>query len=75
MYALELGFMLDVAEVAFLGALNRQESRGGHARLDFTTRDDPNWLKHTLALKTPEGPRLDFSAVNISLWEPVERKY
>ncbi|OGF98198.1 MAG: fumarate reductase (quinol) flavoprotein subunit [Candidatus Glassbacteria bacterium RIFCSPLOWO2_12_FULL_58_11] len=75
MYALELGFMLDVAEVAFIGAFNRQESRGGHARLDFTKRDDPNWLKHTLALRTPEGPRLDFSAVNISLWEPVERKY
>jgi len=75
MYTLELGFMLDVAEVAFTSALSREESRGSHARLDFPTRDDENWLKHTLATFSAEGPKLDFSPVDISSWKPVERKY
>ena len=75
MYTLELGFMLDVAEVAFIGALNREESRGGHARLDFAKRDDDKWLKHTMATFSTEGPKLDFSSVEISMWKPVERKY
>ena len=75
MYTLELGFMLDVAEVAFNGALNREESRGSHARLDFPTRDDEKWLKHTLATFSAEGPEFDFSDVDISVWKPVERKY
>ncbi len=75
MYTLELGFMLDVAEVAFNGALNREESRGSHARLDFTKRDDEKWLKHTLATFSAEGPKFDFSPVDISSWKPVERTY
>ncbi len=75
MYALELGCMLDLAEVAFLGALRRQESRGGHARLDFTTRDDENWLKHTVARWTPDVPEFSYSDVTIDTWKPVERKY
>jgi len=73
--ALETGFMIDVAEVAILGALTRTESRGGHARRDFKTRDDENWLKHTMAHFTENGPEMDYSPVNISMWEPVERKY
>ncbi|HSM71403.1 MAG TPA: succinate dehydrogenase/fumarate reductase flavoprotein subunit [Anaerolineales bacterium] len=73
--ALETGFMLDVAEVATLGGLNRTESRGSHARRDFKTRDDENWLKHTMAYFTEEGPRLEYSPVDISMWKPVERKY
>ena len=73
--ALETGFMIEVAEVAILGALTRTESRGGHARRDFKTRDDENWLKHTMAHFTENGPELDYSPVNISMWEPVERKY
>jgi len=75
MYALELGFMLEMAEVTMEGGLLRQESRGGHARLDFTARDDDNWLKHTVARYTPDGPEFDYSEVNITTWEPVERKY
>ncbi len=75
MYALELGCMLDLAEVAFIGALRRQESRGGHARLDYTARDDENWLKHTVAHWTPDGPKLSYSDVTINTWKPVERKY
>lgn len=73
--ALETGFMIDVAEAATLGALARTESRGGHARRDFKTRDDENWLKHTMAYFTHAGPRLDYIPVNISMWTPVERKY
>jgi succinate dehydrogenase / fumarate reductase flavoprotein subunit len=74
-HALETGFMLDVAEVATAGALARQESRGGHARRDFPKRDDERWLKHTLATRTPRGPRLDYLPVSITMWQPVERKY
>ncbi len=73
--AIETGFMIDVAEVATLGALTRTESRGGHARRDFQVRDDENWLKHTMANFTPEGPKLDYIPVDISMWKPVERKY
>jgi succinate dehydrogenase / fumarate reductase flavoprotein subunit len=73
--AIETGFMIDVAEVATLGALTRTESRGGHARRDYKTRDDENWLKHTMACFTPDGPELDYIPVNVSMWKPVERKY
>ena len=73
--AIETGFMIDVAEVATLGGLTRTESRGGHARRDFKVRDDENWLKHTMAHFTSEGPKLDYSPVDISMWKPVERKY
>ncbi|MFC2075493.1 succinate dehydrogenase/fumarate reductase flavoprotein subunit [candidate division KSB1 bacterium] len=74
-YAIELGFMLDVAEMAIVSGLNRQESRGAHARIDFTTRDDDNWLKHTLTVFTPDGPELSYSPVATTTWKPVERKY
>jgi succinate dehydrogenase / fumarate reductase flavoprotein subunit len=74
-HALELDNLLDLAEVAVAGALARQESRGAHARRDFTTRDDVNWLKHTLAWRTDTGPRLDSKGVTINTWKPVERKY
>ena len=73
--AIETGFMIDVAEVATLGALTRTESRGGHARRDFKVRDDDNWLKHTMADYTEAGPKLSYSKVDISMWKPVERKY
>jgi len=73
--AIETGFMLDVAEVATFGALTRTESRGGHSRRDYKTRDDENWLKHTMATFSETGPKLDYSPVDISMWKPVERKY
>ncbi|MBK9779959.1 MAG: succinate dehydrogenase/fumarate reductase flavoprotein subunit [Anaerolineales bacterium] len=73
--AIETGFMIDVAEVATLGALTRTESRGGHARRDFNVRNDENWLKHTMADYTEAGPKLSYSKVDISMWKPVERKY
>jgi succinate dehydrogenase / fumarate reductase flavoprotein subunit len=73
--AVETGFMIDVAEVATLGALTRTESRGGHSRRDYKVRDDEKWLKHTMAQYTDNGPKLDYSDVDISMWKPVERKY
>jgi succinate dehydrogenase / fumarate reductase flavoprotein subunit len=61
--------------VTIVGALAREESRGAHARRDFPTRDDGKWLKHTLAWYTGGAPRLDYKAVVIDQWKPVERKY
>ncbi|RLI74620.1 succinate dehydrogenase/fumarate reductase flavoprotein subunit [Archaeoglobales archaeon] len=74
-YTFEVGYMLDLAEVVAIGALNRTESRGAHYRLDYPKRDDENWLKHTLAYYTPDGPRFEYIPVTITKWEPVERKY
>ncbi|MGV8965921.1 MAG: succinate dehydrogenase flavoprotein subunit [Cellulomonas sp.] len=54
--ALELGFLLDVAEVVVVGALNREESRGGHFREDFPARDDAGYMKHTMAYRRPLVP-------------------
>lgn len=77
--ALELGFLLELAEVTVVGALNRKESRGGHAREDYPDRDDVNFMRHTMAYK--EGAdllsdiRLDFKPVVQTRYEPMERKY
>ncbi len=73
--ALQLDFMLDLAEVTMVCALNRTESRGAHSRTDFPKRDDPNWLKHTLAYSSKDGPRLDYGPVAITRWQPVARTY
>ncbi len=64
--AVELGHMLEYAEVIVRGAITRQESRGGHARRDFPDRDDDNWFKHTLAYREADGPRLEYCAVNLA---------
>ncbi|HEX5331664.1 MAG TPA: succinate dehydrogenase flavoprotein subunit [Cellulomonas sp.] len=53
--ALELGFLLDIAEVVVVGALNREESRGGHFREDFPKRDDAQYMRHTMAYRRPPG--------------------
>jgi len=73
--ALELDFMLDVAEAMAHSALNRRESRGSHYRTDFPKRDDETFLKHSLAYRTPEGLRIEYSPVRITRWPPEERKY
>jgi fumarate reductase flavoprotein subunit len=75
MNALELDFMLDVAEAVANSALLRRESRGSHTRTDFPKRDDENFLKHTLAYRTPDGPKIEYSPVTITRWTPEERKY
>ena len=74
-HALELHNLVDLAEVTVAGALARQESRGAHARRDFPTRDDEQWLNHTLAFHEVDGPRFEHKPVTIDMWLPVERKY
>ena len=73
--AIELGFLLEIAEVVVEGALAREESRGGHYREDFPTRDDERFLHHTMAYATPEGVRLDTKPVVITKYQPMERTY
>ncbi len=75
LFALELDNMLDCAESICHAALTRTESRGAHSRLDYKTRDDENWLKHTLAYYTPNGPRIETAPVTVTQWAPEERKY
>ncbi len=74
--ALELDYMLELAEVMTASALNRQESRGAHARRDFPERDDVNYLANTIAHRVVGGPpKLEFRPVNITHWEPKARTY
>ena len=72
---LELGYLLDCAECIATAALARRESRGAHSRLDFPERDDDNWLKHSLCYRTPDGPRLEYSPVTVTRWQPERRAY
>jgi succinate dehydrogenase / fumarate reductase, flavoprotein subunit len=73
--ALEVGHLLDLAEVIVVGAIARTESRGAHYRLDFPARDDQNWMKHTIAHRTPGGPELSYSPVAYTHFDPKERVY
>jgi len=73
--ALQLDYMLDLAEVTMASALPRKESRGAHSRTDYPKRDDQNWLKHTLAFYTTDGPRLEYLPVTITRWQPAARTY
>jgi succinate dehydrogenase / fumarate reductase, flavoprotein subunit len=73
--ALELRGMLDVAETITMGAIRRTESRGGHFRIDHQERDDANWLHHTMAFCTDEGPDLRKKDVTITMFEPEARRY
>jgi succinate dehydrogenase / fumarate reductase flavoprotein subunit len=67
--------MLELAEVLLLAGLARQESRGAHARTDFSQRDDEKFLGHSMVYHTGGKPRLDYKPVTITNWKPVERKY
>lgn len=73
--ALQLSFTLDLAEVTVASALDRTEFRGAHCRVEYSERDDENWLKHILAYYTPEGPRLEYIPVTITKWSPKARAY
>ncbi len=77
--AIELGFLLELAEVTVIGALNRKETRGGHAREDYPNRDDENFMVHTMAYKRGDGLlaeiELDTKPVVQTRYEPMERKY
>jgi succinate dehydrogenase / fumarate reductase flavoprotein subunit len=72
---MEIDSMLRTAEVVVIGALNRRESRGAHARTDYPNRDDVNFLKHTLAYFRSDGPKMSWSPVTFTRYAPVERKY
>jgi len=74
-HARQLKNMLELARVITLGALNRNESRGAHYKPDFPTRNDPEWLKTTIAEYSGEGPVFSYEPVDISLVEPRERNY
>src|SRR6476620_10089680 len=87
--AVELGFLIELAEVITLGALARKESRGGHFREDYEARDDVNFMRHTMAYRAPlagEGfgaesalfadeVRLDYKPVTVTRYQPMARKY
>jgi succinate dehydrogenase / fumarate reductase flavoprotein subunit len=74
--ALELGFLLDLAECLVVSAEARTESRGGHFRDDHPLRDDANWLRHTLAHRDEAGRfRLEYKPVEGGPYLPMERKY
>lgn len=75
MEAMELGHMLNIAEVMCRGALDREESRGAHYRSDFTSRDDVTWLRHTMATKAGDELQMDYKPVTITRFEPKERTY
>ncbi len=89
--AIELGFLLDLAEALVNSALARKESRGGHAREDYGDRDDTNFMRHSMSYKQlpdtedPDAPlgltgflsdvRLDYKPVAVTRYQPMERKY
>jgi succinate dehydrogenase / fumarate reductase flavoprotein subunit len=86
--AVELGFLIELAEVITLGALARKESRGGHFREDYEARDDVNFMRHTMAYRAPmsedaaddlsifaSAVRLDYKPVTVTRYQPMERKY
>ncbi len=73
--AVELGFLLDLAEVMVVSAKARNESRGGHFREDFPHRDDVNFMRHTMAYNEDGDIRLDYKPVVQTRYQPMERKY
>jgi fumarate reductase flavoprotein subunit len=78
LYAIEVGYGLEVAEAMAHSAMMRKESRGAHQRLDegCTERDDENYLKHSLAFYNPDAaPRIDYSDVTITKSQPKARLY
>ncbi len=72
---LDLEGMVQLAGVIIEGALARKESRGSHFRIDYPERDDRNWLRHTLAFHTSDGPRLEYKDVKITRYPPEKRTY
>ncbi|MCY4108255.1 MAG: FAD-binding protein, partial [Chloroflexi bacterium] len=73
--ALELDCMLDVAQSVAFSALARKESRGSHQRTDYPDRDDDGYLKHSLAYREDDAPRIEYKPVTITKWPPAARVY
>jgi succinate dehydrogenase / fumarate reductase flavoprotein subunit len=72
---LEFESMVSLAQCIAEGALRREESRGSHSRTDFEKRVDDEWLHHTIAKSGKDGPVFSKKTVDLSVWEPQERKY
>ncbi len=72
---LEFEYMLDLAEVITLGALNREETRGSHYRLDYPERNDTDWLKHTLVTLSDGKPQIGYKDVKLGKYIPQARLY
>jgi len=74
--ALELGYLLELADCMVVSGLARKESRGAHARpYDFPDRDDENFLRHTIVTMEDDTPKLDWKPVTMTKWQPQERTY
>src|SRR6188508_1403800 len=74
--AIELGYMLDLAATMLQAGIARKESRGAHSRPhDYPTRDDDNFLKHSISRWVDGGPELTYKEVRMTRWTPEERKY
>jgi succinate dehydrogenase / fumarate reductase flavoprotein subunit len=74
--ALELGFLLELADSMVVSGVARKESRGAHARpYDYPNRDDANYMKHTIVRWIADRPVLDWKPVTMTKWQPQERKY
>src|SRR3954454_1515225 len=74
--AIELGYMLEVAEATVVAAIERKESRGAQFRTDFPERNDDEWLKHIdISRNGAEEPGVSYSPVTITRWQPEERRY
>jgi succinate dehydrogenase / fumarate reductase flavoprotein subunit len=76
LFHVELGYMLDCAEMIAKSAIERTESRGAHTRLDHPDRNDEEWLKHIVLTKPPGGvEEMTYEPVKITEWQPQERVY
>jgi len=73
--AIELGFMLDNAEAIVVGAIERRESRGAQYRTDYPERNDEEWIKHINVTLEGDEPKISYSEVTMTQWEPQERVY
>jgi succinate dehydrogenase / fumarate reductase, flavoprotein subunit len=73
--ALELGYMIDCAEATLVGSIERKESRGAQFRTDYPERNDEEWLKHIDITLEDGTPKVSYSPVTITQWQPEERKY
>jgi succinate dehydrogenase / fumarate reductase flavoprotein subunit len=74
--AIELGYLLDIADCMLQAGIARRESRGAHSRPgDYPDRDDEHFLKHSISTSSAEGPVLSYRDVRMTKWEPMERKY
>jgi succinate dehydrogenase flavoprotein subunit len=74
--AIELSYMLDVAEATVVAAEERTESRGAQYRTDFPERNDDEWLKHVdISLDGGSEPKVSYSEVTITRWQPEARTY